>query len=155
MGLKIVFGVIAEAADGAARAVGVVERAAVVVAHLNEDVIAGFGIGEHFVPPTLRDEGAAAAAAERVVFDADFFVVKIFADEIAPAAFAAGKVVDSGIADDEEDGIGAIGVGDETARGVVARGVHIGGVLRGNLRGGLQGEGGEDKQEEFGHRRLR
>ena len=135
-GIKNILGFFAETANGASSAIGVVERTAVVVTHLEEDKVAGFGGIKNLVPPALGDKGSAAAPAEGMIFDADFIGVKIISDDIAPAAFAATWVVDGGVADDEENGESAIRIDKKTGTGrSVALGILIGGILRRNCAG--------------------
>src|SRR5581483_4979191 len=98
--LRLVAGA-AEAAAGAGR---VVERAAVVVAHLDEDEVAGLRGGEDPVPPPLGDERPAAAAADRVVLDLDLRRVEERGDRVAPALLPPGAGPHRRVADDEQGG---------------------------------------------------
>ena len=62
-------GFLADAADGAAGAGGVVERAGVVVAELHNYVIAFFQCSQYFIPAAFGNKSAAAASADRAVDD--------------------------------------------------------------------------------------
>src|SRR5262249_48998486 len=92
----------AQTRQRAAGAGTVVERAAVVVAHLDQDEVAGLGLSQNAVPPAFGLKRPAAAAADRVVLDLDPRRVEKPGDRVAPTLLAAGAGLHGGIADDEE-----------------------------------------------------
>ena len=79
-------------------------RTAVVVAELDQDVVAGFQIGGELVPEDFVEEGPGAAAGAGAIHDADLFGVEVIREGIAPA-FAL-RVAGGGIAGDEDGGHG-------------------------------------------------
>ena len=95
---------VAEAADRTAGARGVVDRAGVVVAELNQHGVAGLHALEEFVPQPLGDEGAAAAAATGAIRDIDFFEIEIRRKRHAPAGGGGAAVGRGGVAGDPERG---------------------------------------------------
>ena len=78
--------------------------AAIVVAHLEEDEVAGFDFGEDFIPGALVDVGAAGASGAGAVGDVDACGVEDVGDVVAPAEV--GLIAGGGVADDEEGGMG-------------------------------------------------
>jgi pyrrolidone-carboxylate peptidase len=75
---------LAHALQGAARARRIVERAAIVVAELDQDEIARLQHFEQAVPMALRQIGAAAASAQRAVDDVDPARVEEAGQRFAP-----------------------------------------------------------------------
>src|SRR5437016_799767 len=88
-----------QSAAGAAR---VIERAAVVVSHLNEHEIAWLRRCQDPVPASLGLKRATAAATDGVVLDFDLAGVKELDEWIAPAYLARRAIFDRRIADDEQ-----------------------------------------------------
>ncbi len=84
------------------RGFGSAEVAAVVVAHLEEDEVAGLDFGEDFIPGAFVDEGAAAAAGVGAVGDVDLRSVEVVGEVVAPAEV--GLVAGGRVADDEDGG---------------------------------------------------
>ena len=74
--------------------------AAVVVAHLNEDVVAGLHLGEDVGPEAFVVVAAGAAAGAGAVGDVDFGGVEVVGEVIAPAEV--GLIAGGGVANDEE-----------------------------------------------------
>ena len=108
---------------------GVVLRgggAAVVVAHLDEDEVAGLHFGEDVGPAAFVVIAAGATAGHGAVGDVDFGGVEVVGEVVAPAEV--GLVAGGGVADDEEGGESGV------ERGVVGDA----GLLRG-LRWGVGG----------------
>jgi len=137
-----VSGFVAEAVEGAA-GFGAVERAAVVVAHLDEDVVAGLHLGEDAVPGAFVDEGAAGATGAGAVGDVDARGVEVVGEVVAPAEV--GLVAGGGVADDEDGGERGVERSGWGGGGLRGGGRRRCGVLR--KRGG--GEGGDEQDEEF------
>jgi hypothetical protein len=125
-----VLGLVAEALDGAAR-LGSSEIAAVVVAHLEEDEVAGLHLGEDLVPRAFVDESAAAAAGVGAVGDVDTGGVEVVGEVVAPAEV--GLVAGGRVADDEDGG--EFGV-----EGRVCGDVGLWGRVRGGVCRGLRGD---------------
>ena len=117
------------------------------MAELDDQKIARLGGGEHHVPITLRDERAAAAPAERMILDANFIRVKIFADDVAPATFAATGIVHRRVAHDEQHWKRAVRVREKTgfARHI-AIGVEVGGVVGRSRFGSAHGQRSDGEQ---------
>ena len=91
--------------------------AAVVVAHLDEDEVAGLHFGEDVVPEALVEVGAGAAAGAGAIGDVDSGGVEVVGEVVAPAEV--GLVAGGGVADDEEGGESGVEWG-------VLRGVGLG-----------------------------
>ena len=95
--LSISSGLVADSRNRAARAQGprragrlLVHRARIVVSELDDHEIAGAHVGEHPVPVTLGDEGAAAAPAARHVHHAQLRFVEQRLQDRAPALLVLG-----------------------------------------------------------------
>ena len=110
--------------------------AAVVVAHLDEDVVAGLHLGEDVVPEAFVVVAAGAAAGAGSVGDVDFGGVEVVGDVVAPAEV--GLVAGGGVADDEEGG--EIGV-EGSVPGDGGLGWGVGGGR------GLGESGGDEERE--------
>ena len=97
-------GLVAEAfVAGAGLGVGLGSGgAAVVVAHLDEDEVAGFHLGEDVGPEAFVVVAAGAAAGAGAVGDVDFGGVEVVGEVVAPAEV--GLIAGGGVADDEESG---------------------------------------------------
>src|SRR5262249_10951741 len=95
---------LAGASNAPPRTSRIVERAAVVVAHLNEYEVARFGRSEDLVPAPLGLERPATAPADRVVLDFYLRLVEQGNHRIAPALLALRAGPHGRIADDEESG---------------------------------------------------
>ena len=136
-----VFGLVAETFERAS-GLGAVEVAAVVVAHLEEDEVAGLDLGEDAVPGAFVDEGAAAAAGAGAVGDVDAGGVEVVGEVVAPAEV--GLVAGGGVADDEDGG----------KAGIERNGGRDGGLRRSGrrLRRGLSKGGYGGSQEKEGRR---
>lgn len=102
-------GFVADAAEGAAGAFGVVGCDGVVVAELHENEVAGLCLFEDVGPAVFGAEGSAAASADGAVVDDDFVEVEVLCDDFAPADAVVVAVFDGGVADDPEGGFGGIG----------------------------------------------
>ena len=114
-----------------------VDRAAVVVAELDEDVVAGLQFGQQLLPQALADVGAATASAARAVGDVDLGRVEIVRKRHAPTLGWIAVVLRGGrVARDE----------DRRQRGV-ERGDRGGGIGVQVGCGGLR-EGGHGQQEQ-------
>ena len=100
-GLGDVLGVVADAFEVAAR-FGAAEVAAVVVAHLQEEIVAGLHLGEGGGPVAFVDVGARGAAGDGSVGDVDARGVEELREVVAPAEV--GAVARGGVADDEDRG---------------------------------------------------
>ncbi len=98
------YGFVADAFDaGAGLGVGFGGGgAAVVVAHLDEDEVAGLHFGEDFGPEAFVVVAAGAATGAGAVGDVDFGGVEVVGEVVAPAEV--GLVAGGGVADDEEGG---------------------------------------------------
>ena len=101
-GVVDLLGFVAGAADAAAGARRVVERAAVVVAHLDQHEVARLRGGEDLVPTTLGLEGAAAAATDGVILDLDFRLVEESRNRIAPPLLPFRAGLHRRVADDKQ-----------------------------------------------------
>jgi len=124
--------------------------AAVIVAELDEDDVAGLDEFEGRVPVALRDVGVAGEAADGAVDDVDFGGVEEVGDGRAPTPEAVGAeavaVADGGVADQDEGGEFGVGGAGEAEAGFLSLGV-----------GGCGGRGGScllrgesDEREEAG-----
>ena len=138
-------GLVADAFDAAA-GLGIgggIAAAAVVVAHLDEDEVAGLHLGEDAGPAAFVVITAGAAAGHCSVSDVDFCGVEVVGEVVAPAEV--GLVAGGGVADDEEGG-------ESGVERSVLRDAGLGrrvGSFRGG--GGLGGAGdGEEKTEQRG-----
>jgi hypothetical protein len=69
---------------------------------LNQDIVAGFQLAQHFVPQTLTDKGAAAAASAGSINHIEPGKVKVISKRIAPPARPVGVVVSSRVANDKD-----------------------------------------------------
>ncbi len=87
-------------ASGAAR----VERADVVVAELDEDIVAGRHVPQRFLPEPFGLERATAPAAPRAVHYADPRWVEVVRDGRTPAELARGRRVYGRVADQQQRG---------------------------------------------------
>ena len=124
-------GLVTDAFDAAAGLdVGGGVAAAIVVAHLNEDEVAGFHLGEDVGPEAFVVIAAGAATGAGAVGDVDFGGVEVVGEVVAPAEV--GLVAGGGVTDDEEGGEGWV-------EGGVLSDV---GLRRGVGSGGGLGEGG-------------
>jgi hypothetical protein len=103
--------------------------AAVVVAELDEDEVAGLDEGEGVRPMALGDVGVAGEAADGAVDDVDLGRVEEVGDRGAPSPESVGAeavaVADGGVADQDEGWKGGVGGAGEAEAGFLG-----GGVLR-------------------------
>ena len=149
-------GFLAVALDRGSRArTGIVTAAAVVVAELHQDEVAGLELVGDFLPKAFGDVGAAGAAAEGAVDDIDFGGVEERRDLVAPtpeAALAfAGAVFDGGVADEVEGGFyGGGGVGGAGESGGEEQGEQRAGEGAREAAGG--GWGWDRDRDRVGHR---
>jgi hypothetical protein len=115
-----------EALVGDGDGAGKVE-AAVVVAELDEDEVAGLDEFEGGGPVALRDVGVAGEAADGAVDDVDFGGVEEVGDGRAPSPEAVGAhavaVADGGVADEDEGGEFGVGGAGEAEGGFLGFGV--------------------------------
>ena len=91
----------AKARKRSARAV-LIDRAAIVVAPLDEHEIAGLQVILNLVPQSFGLEGPAAAAGAGAVDHVDLRQVEVIGERVRPAAVV--DVAGGGIADDEDGG---------------------------------------------------
>src|SRR5262249_50069697 len=102
----------ADSAQRSARAIFVVERAAVIVAELHDHKIARFELIENRLPAAFRKKSAAAASAQCAVGDLDFFEIEIRSQHVTPSPLAVGAVAaavsDRGVADQIESRLGGL-----------------------------------------------
>jgi hypothetical protein len=127
-------------------------EAAVVVAELDEDDVAGLDEFEGGGPVALGDVGVAGEAADGAVDDVDLGGVEEVGDGRAPAPETVGAeavaVADGGVADEDEGGELGVGGAGEAEGGFLSLGVGLGaGWGGGGSGGGLLGGEGEDRQE--------
>jgi hypothetical protein len=127
-------------------------EAAVVVAELDEDDVAGLDDLKGGGPVPLRDVGVAGEAADGAVDDVDFGGVEEVGDGRAPTPETVGAeavaVADGGVADEDEGGELGVGGAGEAEGGFL--GFGVGGLWWCGLLGGLlrgEGEEGEEAGE--------
>lgn len=136
---SVLDGLVADAFDaGAGFGVGLgMSGATVIVAHLDEDEVAGLHFGEDVGPEGFVVVAAGAAAGAGTVGDVDLGGVEVVGEVIAPAEV--GLIACGGVADDEE------GRESRVERGVLGDA----GLGWGVGSGGALGEGrcGEEKNE--------
>ncbi len=93
--------VVADTGQRAARPAGI-ERSSVVVAELDQHVVAALDVLQHLIPESLGLEGAAAAPAEGAVHHPDLRRVEVVRDGRAPAELAWRVVLHRRIADEKQ-----------------------------------------------------
>ena len=96
-----VLGLVTDAFEVAA-GFGAAEVAAVIVAHLEEEEVAGFHLSEGGGPVAFVDVGARGAAGDGSVGDVDARGIEELREVVAPAEV--GAVAGGGVADDEDGG---------------------------------------------------
>jgi len=132
-------GFFAESLEGAA-GLGPVEAAAIVVPHLQKNIIAWLDLGEHMVPGAFVDEGAAAAAGASAVGDVDPGGVEVVGEVVSPAEV--GLIAGGGVADDEDSGESRIERNGLRSGGLGRRNGRLGRSLGEDGGGGEQQNGG-------------
>ena len=112
---------------GDGRRAGEVE-AAIVVAELNEDEVAGLDEGEGVGPVALRDVGVRGQAPDGSVDDVDLCGIEEVGDGCAPTPEAVGtfavSVADGGVSDEDERAQAGVGGSGEAEVGFLLGGGH-------------------------------
>ena len=91
-------GLLADTANRSASVCRIIQRPAIIVAHLNQNEVSGLCISKHAIPQAFGLKSAAAASATGAVLDSNSARIKKSGDRVSPPHLPARAVFDGGIA---------------------------------------------------------